>query len=83
MCLFFFSGIYHWWPDIATGTSDWSRHHFMLDVYKKDLKGRKQIEETIMASHGLKAQIKPQMIRGVGDDEVWGLQMFFLNVSGT
>lgn len=29
-------------------------HHFMLDVYKKDLKGRKQIEETIMASHGLK-----------------------------
>ena len=42
----------------------------MLDVYKKDLKGRKQIEETIMASHGLKAQIKPHMIRGVGDDEV-------------
>eukprot|EP00434_Breviolum_minutum_P043865 symbB.v1.2.039121.t1/scaffold6359.1/size18783/1 len=29
-------------------------HHFMLDVYKKDLKGRKQIEETIMAEHGLK-----------------------------
>lgn len=27
----------------------------MLDVYKKDLKGRKQIEETIMAKFGLKA----------------------------
>ena len=30
----------------------------MLDVYKKDLKGRKQIEETIMATHGLKAEIR-------------------------
>ena len=26
----------------------------MIDVYKKDLKGRKQIEETIMAEYGLK-----------------------------
>lgn len=37
--------------------SEKPRHHFMLDVYKKDLKGRKQIEETIMAEYGLKVGV--------------------------
>ena len=44
-CCFFRTG---------SGVRNQPRHHFMLDVYKKDLKGRKQIEETIMAEHGLK-----------------------------
>ena len=47
-----------------------NRHHFMLDVYKKDLKGRKQIEETIMASHGLKAPPA-----GGEHGKFWGLHM--------
>ena len=41
----------------GSGVLKQPRHHFMLDVYKKDLKGRKQIEETIMAEHGLKVGV--------------------------
>lgn len=54
-------------------------HHFMLDVYKKDLKGRKAIEETIMAQFGLKAPLNTssraasEQVPSVADapDEVW------------
>ncbi|CAK9034191.1 E3 ubiquitin-protein ligase PRT1 (Proteolysis 1 protein) (RING-type E3 ubiquitin transferase PRT1) [Durusdinium trenchii] len=36
-------------PNVCTAL-----HHFMLDVYKKDLKGRKAIEESILAVFNLK-----------------------------
>mmetsp|Transcript_65375 Transcript_65375/g.115994 ORF Transcript_65375/g.115994 Transcript_65375/m.115994 type:complete len:293 (-) Transcript_65375:2-880(-) len=43
-------------------------HHFMLDEYKKDLKGRKQVEEALLDRLGLKAPSVTELPDEEGDD---------------
>ncbi|CAJ1431406.1 unnamed protein product [Effrenium voratum] len=55
-------------------------HHFMLDIYKKDLKGRKAIEESILAAFNLKAPVVSEAPDEEGDEGF--LEEFSCPVSG-